>query len=57
VRWIDAGVTDENLERYPFLLNLYRNRGFKLLPKGALKGVPGWGIRLMLEWHTVFWIL
>jgi GNAT superfamily N-acetyltransferase len=49
VRWIDAGVIDDDLEHSPFLLDWYRNRGFKLLPLGALKGVPGQGIRLMLE--------
>jgi hypothetical protein len=49
VRWIDAGVIDDDLERSPFLLDWYRNRGFELLPPGALKGVPGQGIRLVLE--------
>jgi hypothetical protein len=49
VRWIDAGVIDDDLERSPFLLDWYRNRGFLLLPPGELKDVPGQGIRLMLE--------
>jgi GNAT superfamily N-acetyltransferase len=49
VRWIDAGVTDDDLALSSYLLKWYLSRGFTKLPVSATSSAYGLQIRLMLE--------